>query len=324
MSTEADAIREEVVALQGLIDGLPERHRDGALGRSYRGRLDQLQRALADANLTAISERLSTPGLSLRIEGQASRIKAVALAELVAAIQTLMTALGQAVTGKPTTRGMVPVEVQRRTALEAVAFAPGSFIVQLVVSPSALEPSSPQLSISQFDPTAPHELAFRALGELSALLEVEDDETKLRASFARLKGRVLAAYDNLLLVPEKNGVALELSYHDPRSRKRWSRRVPTERASSIRSALRAEADRERAEPEFVAGVLVGANDRSGSFEVVLDDGSSLQGRTAEASLLRGVTIGQTYTFELRQVISKDPLTGASSMSYELGGKPERV
>ncbi len=323
MNLEAVTLREEIVALEGLIEGLPDRYRQGPLGKTYSARLAQLQHAHAELELQLATKRMNAPGINVRLDGEVGRIKALILAELVSAVQTLVTALGQAVAGRPTTKGMVPLEVQRRTTLEAFAFAPGSFIVQLVVDPQALEVAPSQRLLPTLGTPEAEPLAVRALDELSTLLEIADDGPKLTEAFSRLKGRVLTAYDNLLQVPENCGAELDFTFYDPRSEKRWARSVTGAAASVIRKALTAEVVREESEREWIVGSLVGANHRTGTFEVGLEDGSAVQGRAKDVTLLKGVIIGETYSFELCQVLAKDPITGASSMNYELISKPEK-
>jgi hypothetical protein len=137
MSNEATSIREEIGDLRQYLAGLPEPMRKGPYGKTYQRRLSMLLDQLAEHELAQTAASASSPALDLRVETQKSiaphRIPVQFLGDLLQRWQALYWALGQAAAGKPTVRGLIPAEILRKTTLDVVAFAEGSFVTRLVL-----------------------------------------------------------------------------------------------------------------------------------------------------------------------------------------------
>jgi len=300
-------LREEIADLTSYIGGLPEDLRRGAYIAPYRGRLQALLDELASAELLATAFTAHRPAMDLRVVTRADehRVPALFLGELLQGWQSLVSALGQAAAGRPTSRGLISSDVLRQTTLEVVAFAQGSFIARMVLE--ELE----QTVMGSSD------LGVAAFNEFEKLLAAGYDHHELTVLMQRLKGRVLSSYGHLLQLLSKNQTDLKVAFAEPSDTEIRQVFLPSFEAERVLDVLGTVGGTEEERLETVVGRLNAAHRRTRTFEIDLGDDGTITGRVAHDQLLDGLVIGNLYTFDIVQVTTRNPLTGEFESSASL-------
>lgn len=310
MSNEATSIREEIGDLRNYLAGLPEPLRKSAYGKTYRHRLSMLLDHLAEHELAQVAVDTSSPALDLRVEMQKTidphRIPVQFLGDLLQRWQSLYCALGQAAAGKPTVRGLIPAEIIRKTTLDVVAFAEGSFVTRLVLDDVDQPTLLPVTS-----------LGLLAFEHFEQLCQAGAQHHDLSVQLHRLKGRVLSSYAKLLGLLDEWDASLDLTLAEPSNPVLRRVRLDRERVRLILPALRQVGAPEEEREQLLLGVLNAANRRTGTFEVDLGEEGTVSGRVPNSDILDGKTIGSRYEFRLSEVVTKDPLTGSTDASWLL-------
>jgi hypothetical protein len=310
MSTEASNIREEIGDLRDYLAGLPELMRQGTYGQTYRRRLDMLLEKLAESELAQVAAATHAPALDLRVDTQKARephrIPVQFLGDLLQCWQSLFSALGQAAAGKPTVRGLIPADIMRKTSLDVVAFAEGSFVTRLVLEDTRQTTLLPEAS-----------LGLRAFEQFAQLCEAGDQHHDLSVQLHRLKGRVLSSYAKLLGLLDEWDASLYLTLAEPE--KTGLRRIRLDRARvrAVLPVLSQVGAPEEEREQLVLGLLNAANRRTGTFEIDLGEEGTVSGRVAKSDILDGKAIGNRYEFRVSEVVTKDPLTGSTGASWIL-------
>jgi hypothetical protein len=302
-------LRAEISDLRAYIGGLPEALRKGPYGEVYRLRLHELLDELSIVELVGTADTESRPAMDLRVSAVdgTHRLPAQLLSELLKGWQGLVWSLGQAVAGKPTTRGQIPQDVIRQTTLDVVAFAEGSFIARMVLEhPEQL--NAPGVS---------DDLGAAALREFETLWQTGTTHHELTVIMHRLKGRVLSSYEQFLQLLSKTNTDLRVTFAEPQAQAFRRVHLSRESVAAVLAVLTSVGKIEETRLETVVGVLNNAHRRSRNFELDLPERGCITGRIVEDQLLDGLVIGRIYECTLEQATTKNPLTDESETSYTL-------
>lgn len=300
-------LREEVGDLRDLVAGFPEPLRAG-IYKPYVVRLHTLESELEDAELRAAVRGFGVPALDLRLSSSSFGVPVDVLVDALGSCQTMLSAIGQALDGKPTARGAIPQKFVRATRLEAVAYASGSLVTRMVLR-----------GAGQSD-LYTESLGVRAFRRFQALCEAGGDGVALKGIFGELRLRALSAYQRMLALIDKSGVSMELALL-PGERADISRiDLSLTRAREIIRALEAivAATTEETELEIV-GVLATASTRTGAFELDAGDPEGLYRGKGRADLLEGAVLGDRYRCRVIEVEGVDQVTGDLETSFRLEG-----
>jgi len=310
MTATRTRLEDELGDLRGYINALPRDLREGPYGAVYRTRLQTITELLQAEELAAYAEEVHSPALELAIsqEREASdwhRIPAQLLGDLLQIWQTLFSALGQAVAGKPTSRGLIPADILRETRLDVLGFAPGSFVTRLVLQESeqTVLPKTGQIGTLAFE-------QFERLWAAGA------DHHELSILLHQLKGRTLSAYTKLLELLSNNSASLLVRMAEPRRSDVRIVRLETGKVQEILPRLGDASIVEQTEQQII-GVLNAANRRTGTFEIDLGEEGTISGRVVLPAVLDGIVIGHRYVFKLSEVVTRDPLTSSHGASWSL-------
>jgi hypothetical protein len=309
-------IRDEIADLAAYLRNLPPALRDSTYGGVYQQRLAALRDELTQVELARLAAEARCPALDLRVNGArtaSGSIHAQFLGDLLQRWQAFFSAVAQAATGKPTSRGLIPAEVLDQSALMVTAFAEGSFVTRLLVGPTE------QLEFA----TGPV-LSLRAFDDFARLHAAGANHHEVSVELHRMKGRVLSSYARLLQLIDGWDSTLSISMADPESVDIRRAAITPEYARSVLPILRQVGSPEEASRLAVVGLLNAAHRRTGSFEIDLGDEGTMTGRVAEHDSLDGTVIGRRYEFILAEVITTDPITGNVETSWSLVGKPREI
>jgi len=311
-----DLIREEIGDLAAYLRNLPLSLRDSPYGQVYQQRLTALTDELAQVELARLAAEARCPAIDLRVNGvqtACGTIHAQFLGDLLQRWQAFFSAVAQAATGKPTSRGLIPAEVLDQTALMVTAFAEGSFVTRLLAGPTD------QLEIA----TGPL-LSLRAFDDFARLHAAGANHHEVSVELHRMKGRVLSSYARLLQLIDGGDSTLTINMADPNSVDIRRAAITPEYARSVLPILRQVGSPEEASRLAVVGLLNAAHRRTGSFEIDLGDEGTMSGRVADHDALDGTVIGRRYEFILAEVITTDPITGNVETSWSLVGTPREI
>lgn len=309
-------IRDEIADLAEYLRNLPPALRGSPYGAVYQQRLVALRDELTQVELVHLAAEARCPALDLRVNGDrtaSGSIHAQFLGDLLQRWQAFFSAVAQAATGKPTSRGLIPAEVLEQSALMVTAFAEGSFVTRLLAGPTE------QLEIS----TGPV-LSLRAFDDFTRLHAAGANHHEVSVELHRMKGRVLSSYARLLQLIDGWNSTLTISIADPESLDIRRAAITPEYARNVLKILRQVGSPEEASRMAVVGLLNAAHRRTGSFEIDLGDEGTITGRVAEHDVLDGAVIGRRYEFILAEVITNDPITGNVETSWSLVGKPREI
>lgn len=311
-----DLIREEIGDLAAYLSNLPLSLRDSPYSQVYQQRLTALTDELAQVELARLAAEARCPAIDLRVNGGRSAcgtIHAQFLGDLLQCWQAFFSAVAQAATGKPTSRGLIPAEVLDQTALMVTAFAQGSFVTRLLAGPTE------QLEFA----TGPL-LSIRAFDDFARLHAAGANHHEVSVELHRMKGRVLSSSARLLQLIDGWDSTLTISMADPNSGDIRRAAITPEYARNVLPILRQVGSPEEASRLAVVGLLNAAHRRTGSFEIDLGDEGTMSGRVADHDSLDGTVIGRRYEFILAEVITTDPITGNVETSWSLVGTPREI
>lgn len=311
-----ELIREEIGDLSAYLRNLPPALRRSPYGSVYEQRLTVLRDELAQVELSQLAAEACCPAIDLRVDGgrtASGSIHAQLLGDLLQRWQAFFSAVAQAATGKPTSRGVIPAEVLDQSALFVTAFAEGSFVTRLLAGPSE------QLEIA----TGPV-LALRAFDDFARLHAAGANHHEVSVQLHRMKGRVLSSYARLLQLVDSWDSTLMISMADPTSVHIRRAAITPELARNVLPILRQVGSPEEASRLTVVGLLNAAHRRTGTFEIDLGEEGTISGRIAEHDSLDGTVIGRRYEFILAEVITTDPITGNVETSWSLVGTPREL
>ena len=311
-----DLIREEIGDLAAYLRNLPLSLLDSPYGQVYQQRLTALTDELAQVELARLAAEARCPAIDLRVNGgrtACGTIHAQFLGDLLQCWQAFFSAVAQAATGKPTSRGLIPAEVLDQTALMVTAFAQGSFVTRLLAGPTE------QLEFA----TGPL-LSIRAFDDFARLHAAGANHHEVSVELHRMKGRVLSSYARLLQLIDGWDSTLTISMADPNSVDIRRAAITPEYARNVLPILRQVGSPEEASRLAVVGLLNAAHRRTGSFEIDLGDEGTMSGRVADHDSLDGTVIGRRYEFILAEVITTDPITGNVETSWSLVGTPREI
>ncbi len=316
-SSEIQSLQEEISDLRSYLDGLPPDYRDGSYGSTYRSRLDSLLEELTDKQLLLAATVGRTPLMNIRLSGtltDGQRIPAQVYGIFLQLWQWLYSALGQAATGRPTTRGAIPREILEQLQFDVLAHQPGSFITTLAAPPL---PVTQQSLFGKVSPISVE--AFRSVQEI---VDAGEREQLLRAVMHLMKGRVLSAYASVLELLAKNEIDLAVGFAQPDGNTMGRIKLPASLGAAVLPLVRKIAAIEETEIAL-DGILSGANRRTGTFELDLGDEGVVTGKFgAHQGFLDGALIGQRYTFRLLEIVTQNQ-TGAMDTEFQLVDKPTR-
>lgn len=192
---------------------------------------------------------------------------------VLGSIQESVTAIAQALRDRPTTRGLVPGDIQSLVRMRVAFALPGSLTLRLV---PAAEPE--QLAIDVADGDDDGTLLKQSVDLLFGILDGddEDDEARLQAvAFVgpRASGHISALATSL----ERSGATLALRW---RSGGQVSRASCTAlQATRLNTVLKDVVEEQR--DRVYRGRLVGGSLIRGTFELELDDESVISGKVGE-------------------------------------------
>lgn len=311
-----ELIREEIRDLTAYVANLPPTLRGGPYGNVYGRRLGALRDELAEAELMQVAVTARCPAIDLRVNGsqtESGSVPAQFLGDLLQRWQAFFSAVAQAATGKPTSRGVIPADILEQSALMVTAFAEGSFVTRLLAGPSR------QIGI----PTEPV-LALRAFDDFERLHAAGASHHEVSVQLHRMKGRVLSSYARLLQLVDTWDSTLTVSMAHSESADVRHAGITPEQARRILPILRLVGSPEEASRVAIVGILNAAHRRTGTFEVDLGDDGTMSGRVPESENLDGAVIGRRYEFILAEVMTTDPITGNVETSWSLVGKPREM
>jgi hypothetical protein len=271
---------------------------------------------LAQVELARLAAEARCPAIDLRVNGVQTAygtIHAQLLGDLLQRWQAFFSAVAQAATGRPTSRGLIPAEVLDQTALMVTTFADGSFVTRLLAGPTE------QLEIA----TGPL-LSLRAFDDFARLHAAGANHHEVSVELHRMKGRVLSSYARLLQLIDVWDSTLTISMADPTSVDIRRASITPEYARNVLPILRQVGSPEEASRLAVVGLLNAAHRRTGSFEIDLGDEGTISGRVVDHDSLEGTVIGRRYEFILAEVITTDPITGNVETSWSLVGTPREI
>jgi len=307
----SDTVEQEINDLQNLISGIPPEASDAPFLAPYRERLHSLREELFLAQIIEDQERTSTQ-IHVRLEGAANAHTAGAsmIGSLLTTWQDLIDSLGQAVLGKATTRGIIPLEIRKQTNLDLEAFAPGSFVIRLIPHQTDEE----QLEV--FHENKP--LISLAFAEFLALTNSVSSPENLSSTLKRVKGRVAQHFGKLLEIVRASNTVMIATISEPGKSELQHARVTTETAVNWSNSYKEAEALTRDIYEF-EGRLTGANLRTGKFELDLGEEGVVAGEVEKGKelLLHETQIGSRYRAEVAEICVANNATESQSITYVL-------
>ncbi len=274
-----DFVHDELAALDDLLaayHAAPVEEYAG--GRIMRAGLQRRRAAVIERLLVAapVDARESLDLAVLPDNDEAGRGTDVSvLAGLLGELQETVSALAQSIKDRPTSRGVVPGEIQEAVRLQVAFAVPGSLTVHLV--PASPEHQQPLLE------DAIETLLHLSVDALIGLLEAGSDEGRVEEFVQRLSDAGPRASLHL----EK--LSTLLVNHQTKTTIRWRSSTVTRRlafdprhAAQVATVLKAAREEER--ERVLRGRLVGGSLVRGSFEFELPDGTVLSGKALEVAM----------------------------------------
>ena len=305
-------VREELHDLTEYLTTLPGELVASPAFDAYRARAAMLREELHYGLLAAEVPAGAVIETRMTAEGapNACKLPASVLGGFLQRWQTLIDATGQAASGRPTKRGAIAREVLVETQMDVYAFAGGSFAVRMSFAP-------PEQSDLLFERPSYGVRGFELLQEL---VGAGDDFDALALVAKKARVRVTSAFGKLLELLRIEHLTLVTAVRHPAGGRGFTLvRLEGARADAILAALGRVSNLQQ-EAMTVTGVLTGANLRTGTFEVDAGDDGVIVGKVSKqrASLLRGCPLGQTYLFELEEILEQS-LSNEVTTTYELRG-----
>ena len=223
----------------------------------------------------------------------------------VSALQDVLDAFGEALTGQPRERGIIAEKVTSKTALAFRTVFASSFGIEL-----AAEEASDLFGRS---------LASDTFDSLIDLLQAGSDAVQLRSLFGKLRGRSAKRYRTLM--QNFADAEADIKFDIGRPSKDGARHLVLERTAipAIVAALYI-ADTEETLTEEFDAELVGHNKRTRSFEVrrLIDDKKYTGKVTGLAvNAARNAEISHIYQVRIAATREFDPMIQRDIEKYEL-------
>jgi len=245
-------------------------------GRLMMAGLERRRAELLQQHLLRVDVRTSESlDVGLELAGGGSGAELGLVSGVLGSIQESVTAIAQALRDRPTTRGLVPGDIQSLVRMRVALALPGSLMVRVV---PAAEPE--QLAIDLAEANDDASLLHQSVELLFGILDgVEGDESRLQA-IAFVGPRASGHVSSLATTLERSGASLYLRW---RSGGRVSRAsCSANQAQRLNSVLKEVVEEER--DRVYRGRLVGGSLIRGTFELELEDESVLSGRVGEGVL----------------------------------------
>ena len=245
-----------------------------------------------DADLRT-SRQIHRDVLTLRLQFEGShRTEAPAglLGQVLDSVQQVVNAIGQAVAGKATARGVLPADILDKMQLAVTGVFAGSFGVEF----HAKQPAQGDLF------QTPE--VTRALQEFVLLLEATATDEAMLARLTDLKGRTVAKYRDLMLRLSNQITDAEVRWASPGMPETKSVRLTGETARRAAKALGAATPDASIDFDIV-GRLVGFNSRTKTFELWdVGEGRKYSGRVDDDALadIGAAVIDEVYSAWLRE------------------------
>lgn len=235
-----------------------------------RRRVELVQRSLLGADVRT-SESLDV-GLEPAAGGPGAELGLIS--GVLSSLQESVTAIAQALRDRPTTRGVVPGDIQSLVRMRVAFALPGSLTLRVV---PVAKPE--QLDMSQTDDEG--SLLHQSVDVLVGILNgvVDDEEARLQA-IAFVGPRASGHISSLATSLERSGASLSLRW---RSGGRITRASCTaNEATRLNAVLKAVVEEER--DRVYRGRLVGSSLIRETFELELEDESVISGKVREGAL----------------------------------------
>lgn len=254
----------------------------------------------------ATALRREAVSLWLDIHGLSPGLAPVArLGEILIAFQGLLDAVGQALAGRATTTGVVPLDIRRKTQmyLHAPAFSMGSFDVTLV--------SSEQAGLF------PETQAGEALATAFELFGKQADEEQVSGLLRRLQRRVTANYELFLTAMIRSDADCSLRWASPTPERRGAVNFSIDQVRQTADVVRRiDSTIDRLE---IAGKLVGFHDRLATFELLDDGDQRYEGKVLPDAVSGSlpIVIGQRYLATVIEEIEVELASGNTRSRHTL-------
>ena len=308
---DSRTVEQEIKDLDSLMSDIPAEASNAPFLAPYKKRLEFLREELFFAQIVEEKEK-ATIQIHVRLEtaGNAHTASASMIGSLLNAWQDLIDSLGQAVLGKATTRGIIPLEIRKQTSLDLEAFAPGSFVIRLIPH-QAIEEQLDAFHDSE-------SLISQAFTEFLALTDSVSAPERLSDNLKRVKGRVAQHYGKLLEIVRASNTNITAVISEPGKSELRQTRVTTKTAADWSNSYKEAEALTRDIYEFT-GRLTGANLRTGKFELDLGEEGVVAGEVEKGKelLLHDTQIGSRYRAEVAEICVANHATESQSSTYVL-------
>lgn len=230
------------------------------------------------------------------------------LGKILAALQEIVDAIGQALTGESTRKGAIPKNLLAKTELRVADVGAGSFEVELVSANM----------VNLFDESE----AGNALNELVRLINIGNDAEQLKERLAVLKIRTAGKYVAFLnsLSDRVESTSFELA--SPKNTFLSQAQISSATAQQVISIIE-QADLEPPVDFIAQGTLIGANLNKKNYEIWSRDSDGkltvYSGRISEHAInfVSTATLSREYIASLRATKSINSVTGEIEDKFEL-------
>jgi hypothetical protein len=249
--------------------------------------------------------------LRLRLELQTvlrTEAPAKLLGDILHAVQDTVDAIGQTLKGDVAKRGPVPYHIRTQMELMVVEVGSGSFEIELA-------------SAKMVDLFNESDVG-KALQELIYLINLGDDEERLREQLRQLKIRVAAKYASLLRSISERVDSTNFEWGSPAHDEMHVARVSADMAKAIIEIIE-RTELEPPERIEVRGQLIGANLNKKNYEIWTKDMDgntvSYSGRVEDSAIdsLTGAILNREYLATLLQLNTINSVTGEVEERYVL-------
>lgn len=233
------------------------------------------------------------------------------LGKILESVQSVLNALGQAIDGTPTTTGIVPRSITKKTQLSVLGTYPGSFGIELATSADKREKEKD------------NSLVINAINDFFELVKMsgypEDNSDILRQKLWTMKSRVASEYRDFLENLYKSKTNLYLNWGSPARERGVSLELSV---SSIKKTLEVinRKEDEIVEDREIVGELIGLNIRTKSYEILnIQTNKKISGRILDEAITRvkTATISEIYISIIREVKEISPTIAEEKPKYKL-------
>jgi hypothetical protein len=304
MSTTVVKIEAELVQLEGLLSEVRDWAEESPEEFSARLTLSSLEarRSLLRQELAAERRVNKVAQVYLKLEGakvQKGTVEVEVLSSMLRTTQHLVWAIGQALLGQPTTRGVIPDSVRSQMRLRAGAVAVGSFDVELLAD-------APDQDL--FDSA----VIWNCLDHVHDLLNVGSDIVGLDEQFALLGPRVYAYYLSLTQNLVKTDTGISYTTWDVDSAERTSTVAPAQ-AGFIRDSL-GKLKRHLEREEALRGTLSGVLQQREDFEFRDVESGHLRSGKIKPEAIAGASAHFNHQVEAKFLVESAALEDREGLS----------